>query len=405
MGPAPLGVLTSGPLKVTFLAGRERTTFLVAPNTARMAFVADPGRKPSTAEESSRARVALEAAILSVIGGDATWSARGHADTVPDAVAADVERLCDTGRSYRDAALTLLAFPAGNLTTYDVTDRFEGDRQTSDWLGKFLKSHDIEGVKSALQNSSFRHTFVHDRIDSAELRRILIWASDRNRGPDELRLVFDRIARRTAETARVITPLPPLDATRFTFQQTLGVIDQLLSIPSGGANEQYTFAALKAAEIETSTEKLKVKTKNVMAADAGRTAADVQVVRGQAEIVEAYEIAVANWTDKIVQAAEVVRQHGLSRVHIVANAAGATAAEVAAGIAAAGLPSSIDLRLLDVSVLDLRSELTSLVARLSKSGRTLFVLRLWELLGSYGNTDDIRRLVDTLDEAGLLAVG
>lgn len=361
-------------------------------------------RKPTTDEEAIRARAALEATILGMISGEGDWGTRGHMGTVSWDVATDVEKLCDTGRGYRDAVLTLLAFPTGNATIYDVTDRFNGDRPTSDWLGSFLRSHDIVAVKSALQNSSFRHSFVHDRIDSPELRRILTWASDVDRSPEDVRLVFERIARRTAETARIISPLPQLDATRFTFQQTLSVIDRLLSVPSGGAYEQYIFAALKAAEVETSTEGLRVETKSVSAADAGRTAADVQVVRGQAEVVEAYEIAASPWTDKIVQAAEVVRQHGLSRVHIVAHAAGTTADQVTAAIAVAGLPSTTDPRLLDVSVLDLRSEIRSLVARLSKSGRRLCVERLWQILAEYADSSDVERLVTAVRDAGLAAV-
>ena len=368
-----------------------------------MRIVTSPERKPTTAEAAVKAKALLARTILGVISQEPEWDEFGLAASVPPELAVDVERLCDTARGYRDAVLCLLAFPTANDTTYDLTDRFEGDRPTSDWLGTFLRSHDITAVKSALQNSSFRHSFVHDRIDSPQLRRILVWASDPVRTSDEVRRVFERIARRTAETARIVPPLPALDATRFTFQQTLAVIDRLLAVPSGGAFEQYIFASLKAAEIETSTERLKVETKNVMAADARRTAADVQVVRGQSEVVEAFEVAAAAWTDKVVQAAEIVQQHGLARIHIVANSAGTTAAQITAGVAAAALPSSIDARLLDVSVLDLRSELRSVVARLSKSGRRLFVERLWQRLADFGDADDVDLLVEALTDAGLTA--
>ena len=103
-----------------------------------------------------------------------------------------------------------------------------------------------------------------------------------------------------------MTRLPALDATRLTFAKALAVVDRMLSQPSGGACEQYCFAALKAAEVESINERLRVVTKNVSAADAGRVAGDVQVVRGQAEVVDAYEVTAGPWTQRIAQAARLV---------------------------------------------------------------------------------------------------
>lgn len=360
-------------------------------------------RIPTTDAESTKARELLAAAFDGYLGDHEEWQSRGRAADVPAAVAAEVESLCDGREGYRDAALTLLAFPAGNGTTYDVTDRFHNDRSTSDWLGRLLKEKSIRGVASALQNSSFRHSFVHEKIGSEHLRKILVWASDPSREPDEVRRVFDRIARRAAETAREVTPLPTLDATRFTFERALALTDAMLSESSEGACEQYTFAALKAAEVEAQDERLRVVTKNVRASDAGRTAGDVQVVRGQAEVVEAYEVTARPWDEKIVQAAEVVQQHGLPRVHVVGDAAGVTAAEIEEAVLQAQLPSTIDPAGLDLSAVDLRHEIRSLIARLTKSGRRRFVEHLWALLVQYNEDPHVIRLVEAVEALGLTA--
>ena len=168
---------------------------------------------------------------------------------------------------------------------------------------------------------------------------------------------FHYLAAGVAATARNLPAMPALDTPKLTFPAVFAVLDEILSKSSAGAHEQFTFAALLAAWREQLGEPGLVETKNLNASDASaRTAADVQE-KHRGQVSEAYELTAAAWYTKVDQATATLRRHDLSRVHIVAkDAARAQGVDIAA-IVPPGL---------DVTVRDVREEVRSLVARLSK---------------------------------------
>lgn len=114
-----------------------------------------------------------------------------------------------------------------------------------------------------------------------------------------------------------------------------------------------------------------METKNLNASDASAgTAADVQE-KHRGQVTEAYEVTASAYTTKVDQASETVRRHDLRRAHIIArDAAKATGDEVRAAI-----PADLDL-----TVLDVREEARSLLARLGKPHRRSALERLYVLL-------------------------
>jgi hypothetical protein len=339
----------------------------------------------ATPDEAERAKALISTALEAFLSEDEAWRDRGSGEAVPQLVRSSVEKLCDADGGYKDAALALLAFPAANRVPWDVTDRFDLDRSLSNWLGDLLRAHDIPAVRSALQNSSFRHGFTHERIQNDDLKLVLRWASGDGRTIDEIRAVVDRIIRRRAESAKSVAPLPTLFAPSLVFDRTLAVYERLVAEPSGGAAEQYAFAGLMQAYIETIDERARVESKDVNAADAGRVAGDVQVVRGQADVQEAYEVSTTQWTEKLDQAVNAIRRHGLTRAHVVA-AGGEAAGEAIRIELEERISSGQFAETIDVSVLDLHAEMRSLIARLTKSGRKRSIEHTWHWLAQYAPT-------------------
>ena len=122
------------------------------------------------------------------------------------------------------------------------------------------------------------------------------------------------------------------------------------------------------------------KTRNAADASAG-TAADVQE-KHRGQVGEAYEITANDYTTKVDQAKDTLRHHDLPRVHIVARgAAKATGDEIADA-----LPGDVDL-----TVLDVREEVRSMLARLDKPHRRYALQRLYKLLVDKQANDQLVR--------------
>ena len=94
------------------------------------------------------------------------------------------------------------------------------------------------------------------------------------------------------------------------------------------------------------------------------TAGDIDLVLGQARLVDVYEVTARPWTDKVRGAVGVLdRYRELERVHIVADSRGASAAALEGELAALRRPEA------DVTVAGVDDICRELLARCSRRGR------------------------------------
>jgi hypothetical protein len=347
-----------------------------------------PNQTPAAA-----ARELLEETLPRLVAGDRALvkeASRPPAEAKPwlDDLLAKVD-------TYRDGMLALLAFPIAAGRVMDLTtEKLPGARGVAQRVAQLLNEHDIPGRKDALQTIAKGSENYMGR-DRDAWNKLLDWASKRRR-VDVVRRAWLYLLAGVAATARSLPPLPPLDTPRLTFPATAALFDELLSTPSNGAYEQFTFAALLDAYVEQlgirSNER--VATKSLNAADASASAAgDVQHLAG-GQILEAYEVTANDWSTKVQQAVEVLNRYDLARVHIVG-----AALDVAAEDIAAALPS----RALDVSVLDIRHEVRSLNHRLLKPARRSAIERLYDhLVHRQPREDLIALLVNALTRRELV---
>lgn len=199
-------------------------------------------------------------------------------------------------------------------------------------------------------------------------------------GITHIEAAFHYLADGVAATARDLPAMPVLDTPRLTFPAVFALLDGMLRQNSGGAHEQFIFAAMLEAWRDQLGEQGVVETKNLNASDSSAgTAADVQE-KHRGEVTEAYEVSANDFTTKIDQARKTLREHDLRRVHIVArDAAKATGDEIAGA-----LPADLDL-----TVLDVREEVRSMLARLGKPQRRHALQRLYTLLVDKQSNDQL----------------
>jgi hypothetical protein len=229
----------------------------------------------------------------------------------------------------------------------------------------------IVGSSEALQTGVKGTVTYRDRSTKrGDWEAVLDWASAQTAiGP--VADAFHYLAAGIAATSRNLPAMPALDTPRLTFPAVFALLDELLGKSSGGAYEQFMFAALLEAWREQLGEPGVVETKNLHGSDASAgTAADVQE-KHRGQVTEAYEVTANDYATKITQAAATLIQHDLPRVHIVAkDAAKASGDDVAAAVPAG----------MDVTVRDVREEVRSLLARLGKPHRRAALERLYDLL-------------------------
>lgn len=290
--------------------------------------------------------------------------------------------------------LTLLAMEVEHDAVIDWTrqELYNPARNASRYLGSQLyRRLHIVGSGEALQTGVKGVSRYVDR-KNATWKAVLAWASEQT-DIGAIDQAFLYLARRVADTARSLPDLPSLDTPKLTFASVFALFDDLLSKPSRGAQEQLFFAALLDAWRQQLGEQGVVETKHVSASDAAAgTAADVQE-RYRGQVTEAYEITAGPWTSKLRRAAETLHRHDLSRVHIVAReVARATGEEISAAVP----------RGLDVTVLDVREEVRSLVARLSKPFRRYALEQAYAFLVDKQPDDElVGAFVAALQEDGL----
>lgn len=330
-----------------------------------------------------------------------------------DAVSEEiVTELASVADGVRDLALLLLGYCAAEGRPLNLLDpgsgdlasnkRLPGDRAASDAMAAALRALGIQHT-NPLQNSTFRAGYESPQARRAStVARFLHWVSDPLRSFDDVRTMFECLAARIAATANAARPLPPLDQTRLTFAAVMNLFDRLLSMPSGGAYEQYGFAAMLDAVLDEEGGSRRVITGQLNAADTstGR-AGDVEVRLGQ-NLVEAYEVSASDWLLKAPQAVRLlISRVELRRVAIVARGA-PTGDEIPEGLKSSALPPGVDPGRLDIAVLDLRNEIASMVARAQRHARRAGLERLYDCLRDLqANTSLVDALVDLIDDLQL----
>jgi hypothetical protein len=296
----------------------------------------------------------------------------------------------------RDGMLTLLAMEVeyGALIDWHSQGLYNPARNASKYLGSTLypRLH-IAGSGEALQTGVKGVSRYIDR-KNATWRAILEWASEpKLDGIARIEAAFLYLAAGVAATARNLPAMPALDTPKLTFPAVFALLDDMLRQSSAGAHEQFIFAALLEAWREQLGEQGVVETKNLNASDASAgTAADVQEkYRGQ--VTEAYEVTANDYMTKVDQAKNTLRQHDLPRAHIVARgAAKASGADIVSA-----LPAGLDL-----TVLDVREEVRSMLARLGKPHRRYALERLYTLLvDKQANDQLVKDFVSALVAHGL----
>ena len=277
--------------------------------------------------------------------------------------------------SYRDVLIVQLAYRLATPGAADLTIRHSGARTVGQKLGKFFAKHHIRKVQDAYQNIG-KNTTNLTRGNFGEFDSFLRWASAPTLATDDvIEAAFDYACAVVASTARPVSELPPLNRGALTFARTKKLLHELFKIGSQGAYEQFTIAALLAAVIEqTGSHSYRVETKKLFASDkSSRTAGDVQILAGN-RVVEAYEVTAADWETKLSGAAKTVRDHDLTRIHIVAAVEGSVTKELLA---------KLERESVDVSVLSLPDFADSLTSALTRPFREFSLVRLYELLERY----------------------
>jgi hypothetical protein len=290
--------------------------------------------------------------------------------------------------SYRDAVLVQLAYAICN-PGMDTTKRPEGARTVAKQLGAFFRNHHMRYVADAYQNIG-KNTRNLTRGNFLEFDSFLQWAASAS--GDQLEACFQYAAAKVAATARPVAPMPDLITPRLTFAAVMGVLEELLSMPSGGAFEQYIVASLLDAFLANNTQGYRVQTKGVHASDkSSQAAGDIELCIGN-RVVEAIEVTAADWHEKLGGVSDKARTHDLARIHIVGP--------VSNGDYRAVVQDLLGLQE-DVSVIDLRGAVACALAALTRVGRAHALQRLYEYLDRYCGAELVNAYVSVLRRRGL----
>jgi len=313
----------------------------------------------------------------------------------PQEIKAALDALVAKGQyTVRDGILTLLAMEVagGDLIDWHSQPLHNPARSASRFLGSDLypRLH-IAGSAEALQ-TGVKGTGTYLDRSNETWRAVLSWASEQTE-LEEVEAAYLYLAEKIAGTARALPDLPELDTPRLTFGRVFAVADEMLARPSGGACEQLLFAAFLGSWREQSGLPGFVETKHVNAADAAAgTAADVQVKQG-GQVIEAYEVTSEELASKVAQASRTLRYHDLPRIHVLAKRVGQLAASDLKDL----VPKDKDL-----SALDVREEIRSLVAGSDKPHRRQALETLYTLLiDKQPNDELVKEYVRSLFSEGL----
>ena len=318
------------------------------------------------------------------------------APVLEPAVAAQIRAvLLHKHRSYGVAALVQMAFKLADESV-DATQRQPGSRGLQGVAGRLSKrlvAMHIPTVEDAFQNIG-KNSENLCRGNFAEFDSLLRWVQTADRG--YLRSAFRLACSITASMARPIDPMPELRMERLTFARLTKLYRTLLASGSQGVLEQQVVASLLDAVVQQNCpSNYRVDTKRTTASDQSSGAAgDIQVCTG-VRVLEAIEVTAASWQGKLAGASRKIREHDLSRMHIIAPLPDAPEL----------VQSQLDSLSDDVSVLDMASLIAVCVASLIKRYRLHALTRLYELLDRVeGSVELTNRFVGALSDAGLTAV-
>jgi hypothetical protein len=211
-----------------------------------------------------------------------------------------------------------------------------------------------------------------------------------------MQVAFLYVCATVAATSRPVLPMPKLDLSALTFSNVSGLIAAMLATPSEGAHEQFIVAALLHGLIQqTDATGYRVETKKLNSSDASsKVAGDIQIMTGS-RTIEAYEVTANDWGTKLDKAGKTIRDHDLSRLHIVAKVDAAEHDAMLAKIS--------ELRD-DVSVIEIRSYAAAITAALTRQFRAAALERLYQFLDRYqGVVERVNAYVSLLRSRGLTA--
>lgn len=348
-------------------------------------------RQPSAAD---RAWAALETALNRAFTADTADAgdieARFSATLPPSPqtlVTAILDRDTTKKKAYRAKVILQLAFGITAGSPIDLTQRQDGARTVAGKCGDLLKARHVETPDNVDQNRGGAAALGHHLEYDAFLR----WASEGTRTKAELQAALDYVCLRIARTARPVKALPQIEKGKLTFAAVMRLLERMLGVPSGGTYQQFIVAALLTGRVEQDESGQQVRTKSINAADdPSGTAADVQITYRN-RVQEAYEVTANDWESKLDEAGAKIRQHDLSRLHIVARVDDVPA-----------MIEKLERQALDISALDLTAFVSVLIAELRREYRASALRRLYELLDRHGaDTDLVNGYVDLLAENSL----
>lgn len=292
--------------------------------------------------------------------------------------------------SYRDAAVIQMAFALCN-PGLDTTVRPPGARAIGEKFGTYVAESHVKAVADAYQNIG-KNSSALVRGNDPAFDSLLTWM--RTALHPQIDACFQYACAEIAGMARPVDPMPKLNVARLTYSTVRKLYSELLQIPSQGAFQQYIVASLLDALIQqTGVSDYRVQTKRLNASDRSSGAAgDIEIAAGN-RVIEAYEVTANDWEGKLPGACHKMKEHDLSRIHIVAPIGQEGRASVA--IKLVGLSE-------DISVVDLDGFVDALSSTLTKLFRNCALTRLYEYLDRYQESiERVNLYVKRLETNGL----
>lgn len=316
---------------------------------------------------------------------------RARVPAEPRAMVDDV--LTEARVSYRDGLMIQLAYALCSAQPLDLTKRHAGARSVAGKLGRFLAERHVQSVADAYQNIA-KNSADLARGNVPSFDNFLRWASGSSVDRESLAAAFEYVCGRVAATSRPVLSMPKLDLSALTFSNVSGLVAAMLDIPSEGAHEQFIIAALLHGLIEqTDACGYRVETKKLNSSDeSSKVAGDIQIMTGS-RTIEAYEVTANDWGTKLNRVGKTIRDHDLSRLHIVAKVG----------------PAEHDAMLVkisqlrdDVSVIEIRGYAAAITSALTRQFRAAALERLYEFLDRYqGVVERVNAYVTLLRSRGL----